>query len=54
MSMIPVQIDYSGAKVKDVTDNESFIGAQVGYAIFLGDNVSIEPGFRYNKTNFKF
>lgn len=53
MSMIPVQIDYSGAKVKDVTDNESFIGAQVGYAIFLGDNVSIEPGFRYNKALLK-
>ncbi len=53
LNMIPVQLDYSGAKVKDVTDNESFIGAQVGYAIFLGENVSIEPGFRYNKALLK-
>ena len=53
LSVIPVQLDYSGAKVKDVTDNESFVGLQAGYAIFLGDNVSLEPGIRYNKALLK-
>lgn len=45
-SMIPVQIDYSGASY-DAYD-ASFLGFQAGYAIFLGDMVSIEPGLRYN------
>ena len=45
-SMIPVQIDYTGASIGDV--NTSFLGLQAGYAIFLGDMVSIEPGLRYN------
>ncbi len=49
MSMIPVQVDYAGAK-PNVGDGVSFLGLQAGYAIFLGDNVSIEPGFRYNMT----
>ncbi|QXP73875.1 hypothetical protein H0I31_11300 [Tenacibaculum sp. AHE15PA] len=45
-SMIPVQIDYSGASQGDA--DASFLGLQAGYAIFLGDMVSIEPGLRYN------
>ncbi|WP_064967380.1 outer membrane beta-barrel protein [Tenacibaculum ovolyticum] len=43
ISKIPVQIDYSGN-----TNDASFLGFQAGYAIFLGDMVSVEPGFRYN------
>mgnify|MGYP000321330261 CR=1 FL=1 len=42
-SMIPVQIDYAGN-----TNDASYLGLQAGYAIFLGDMVSIEPGVRYN------
>ena len=45
-SMIPVQVDYSGASQGDF--DSSFLGLQAGYAIFLGDMVSIEPGLRYN------
>ncbi|ADV50143.1 hypothetical protein Celal_2865 [Cellulophaga algicola DSM 14237] len=47
-SMIPVQVDYAGASIKDADENPSYIGLQGGYAIFLGQNVSIEPGLRYN------
>ena len=47
-SMIPVQVDFSGASIKDATENPSYVGLQGGYAIFLGENVSIEPGLRYN------
>ncbi len=42
-SIIPVQIDYSGN-----TNDASYLGLQAGYAIFLGDMVSIEPGVKYN------
>lgn len=48
ISAIPVQIDYSGSDIKDATENPSYFGIQGGYAIFLGDNVSIEPGLRYD------
>ena len=48
LSMIPVQLDYSGVKPKG--DASSFLGIQAGYALFLGDNVSVEPGIRYNMT----
>ena len=45
-SMIPVQIDYSGASFE--SNDASYLGFQAGYALFLGDMVSIEPGLRYN------
>ncbi len=44
---IPIQIDYSGADT-ELNENSSFFGIQGGYAIFLGNIVSIEPGLRYN------
>ncbi|WP_047414292.1 hypothetical protein [Cellulophaga sp. Hel_I_12] len=47
-SMIPVQVDFTGASIDGIDDNPSFLGLQGGYAIFLGQNVSIEPGLRYN------
>lgn len=42
---IPVGLDINGAS----TDGFSpmFLGVQAGYAWFLGDMVSIEPGIRY-------
>lgn len=49
LSMIPLQIDYSGAKTKNF-DDSSYLGLQAGYAVFLGQNVSIEPGIRFNKS----
>src|SRR5690606_14175483 len=48
--MIPVQIDYNGTSVKDAEENPSYVSLQGGYAIFLGDNVSIEPGLRYDMS----
>ncbi len=50
ISQIPVQLDYSGASIKDADENPSYLGIQGGYAIFLGQNVSIEPGLRFNKS----
>ena len=44
---IPIQIDYSGANT-ELNENPSFFGIQGGYAFFLGNTVSIEPGLRYN------
>jgi len=48
--MIPVQVDIAGASVEDLDDNPMYLGIQGGYAIFLGSNVSIEPGLRYNMS----
>jgi hypothetical protein len=47
---IPLTVDYTGASIKDFDENPSWIGLGAGYAIFLGSNVSIEPGLRYNLT----
>jgi hypothetical protein len=47
MGMIPVAADFYGVKPSE-GDAFNGIGFQGGYAIFLGDNVSLEPGIRYN------
>jgi len=46
--MIPITVDYTGSSVKDVEENPSWLGLGAGYAWFLADHVSIEPGLRYN------
>ncbi|MDN3677919.1 hypothetical protein QWY90_11425 [Flavobacterium paronense] len=46
--MIPVELSYNGVSVKGLDENPSYVGLQAGYAWFLGENVSIEPGLRYN------
>ncbi|MEZ4875435.1 MAG: hypothetical protein R2793_08295 [Flavobacteriaceae bacterium] len=48
ISTIPVGVDYSGTSFNDVDENPSFLGLQAAYAWFIADNVSIEPGLRYN------
>jgi hypothetical protein len=50
LGKIPLTVDYTGASFKDAIENPSWIGLGAGYAIFLGSNVSIEPGLRYNLT----
>lgn len=50
MSKMPLTLDYTGSSVKDADENPSWLGLGVGYALFLGDNVAIEPGLRYNLT----
>lgn len=49
-SMIPVQVDLTGASGDDVFGDETplWLGLQGGYAWFVADNISIEPGVRYN------
>ncbi len=49
-SQFPVQVDLTGASGDDVFGDESplWVGVQGGYAWFVADNISIEPGLRYN------
>src|SRR5690606_1786013 len=49
-SQFPVQLDLTGASGDDVFGDESpmWLGLQGGYAWFVADNISIEPGLRYN------
>lgn len=49
-NMIPIQLDFTGASWKDANENPLWLGAQAGYAVFLSDTVSIEPGLRYNHS----
>ena len=61
-SKIPVEISYNGVGFGDTDANPAYIGFQAGYAFFLGKNVSMEPGIRYNNavnksfydSNFQF
>ncbi|MBZ4037678.1 porin family protein [Flavobacterium sp. 17A] len=48
LNKFPLEASYTGASVKDADENPSFIGLQGGYAWFVGKNISIEPGLRYN------
>jgi hypothetical protein len=50
INKIPVELSYTGASVKDADENPSYLGIQGGYAWFIGNNISIEPGLRYNVT----
>ena len=48
--MIPVTLDLTGASIEDAEENPMWLGIGAGYAWFLGNNVSIEPGLRYNHS----
>ncbi|MEM1256881.1 MAG: hypothetical protein AAGC45_10440 [Bacteroidota bacterium] len=46
---IPFQVDFTGASSDLFFDEDPlWLGLQGGYAIFIADNVSVEPGLRYN------
>lgn len=47
-SSIPVQLDFTGASIKDFDESPLWLGIQGGYAVFINDFVSVEPGLRYN------
>lgn len=54
ISMIPVTLDVTGSS-GDAVENFAgetpmWLGIGAGYAWFLGNNVSIEPGLRYNHS----
>jgi hypothetical protein len=48
--MIPIELSYNGVGFGDSDSNPTYLGLQAGYAWFIGKNVSIEPGIRYNKA----
>lgn len=47
-SMIPVTVDLTGASIEDANENPLWLGLGAGYAWFITDSISIEPGLRYN------
>ncbi len=47
-SQFPVGVDFTGAS--NDGNGANWLGLQGGYAIFLSDNVSLEPAIRYNLT----
>ncbi|MBB1194803.1 hypothetical protein DNC80_14125 [Flavobacterium sp. SOK18b] len=51
--MIPVELSYNGIGFGEPDLNPTYVGTQIGYALFLGKNVSIEPGVRYNFATHK-
>lgn len=48
VNKFPVEVSYNGVSYKGADENPSYVGLQAGYAWFLGSNVSLEPGIRYN------
>lgn len=54
MGMIPVSLDLTGASGDGVEnfagETPLWLGVGAGYAWFLGENVSVEPGIRYNHS----
>ncbi len=49
MGNIPVQIDYSGSDFENTLgESPAYLGLQAGYAFFLGEHLSFEPGVRYD------
>ncbi|WP_437397118.1 hypothetical protein [Flagellimonas lutimaris] len=48
INTVPVQLDVTGASYQDANENPLWLGIQGGYAIFVADQISIEPGLRYN------
>ncbi len=44
---IPFEIDLSGSNMDYLVDKPLFLGLSGGYAFFLGDKLSIEPGLKY-------
>ncbi len=56
INTIPVEVYYNGTSVTDApsgSENPSFLGFGAGYAVFLSDNISLEPGLRYNYSLLK-
>lgn len=53
-SMIPVSLDLTGASGDGVEnaagETPLWLGMGAGYAWFVGNNISIEPGLRYNHS----
>jgi hypothetical protein len=50
VNQFPVGLDLTGASIKDAAENPMWLGIQGGYALFLGNNVALEPSVRYNHS----
>lgn len=50
ISTIPFQLDITGASIQDAPESPLWLGLQGGYAIFLSNHISVEPGLRYNMS----
>jgi hypothetical protein len=51
INTIPLELSLNGTSLSKKSEgfkDPMYIGIQGGYAIFIADNVSIEPGLRYN------
>jgi len=46
--LIPVQVTWAGASVKNLQYDPSYISTQVGYAWFVNKNVLVKPFVRYD------
>lgn len=56
-SRVPLQVDWKGSTGSTVQPSASFVGTQLGYAMFPARNLSVEPTLRYdwsmNRDNYK-
>lgn len=50
LNKFPLEASFSGASIENANENPSYFGLQGGYAWFIGPNISLEPGLRYNIT----
>lgn len=46
--LVPVQVTWSGASVKNLKYDPSYISTQVGYAWFVNKNLLVKPFVRYD------
>lgn len=47
-SRFPITLDVTGASIEDAPENPFWLGIGGGYAWFISERISIEPGVRYN------
>ncbi|AOW11154.1 porin family protein [Flavobacterium gilvum] len=48
LNKFPLEASFTGASIEHARENPSYFGLQGGYAWFIGKNISLEPGLRYN------
>jgi hypothetical protein len=52
-NMIPVTLDFTGSSGKGVElagETPMWMGIGAGFSRFIGNNIAIEPGIRYNHS----
>lgn len=51
--ILPLQVDWNGATGNSYKPSASYVGTQVGFALFPFDNFSVEPRVRYDISTQK-